>query len=520
MPCNSYVLGVDIGTFSSKGVLVKLDGTVVASHSVPHDVKIPRLGFAEHDAERDWWGDFVKITRALLEKSQVDPGRILGVATSGIGPCVLPVDKEGHPLRPAILYGIDTRAFAEIEILMKMLGQERLLEGSGRKELTSQAAAPKILWIRRNEPDIFSKTRWFFTCHSYLIFKLTKRAVIDIYSAAGYAPMFNIFKCQWDPEIVQMMASQEVLPDLAWSYEVVGRVTRDASHETGLLEGTPVVAGTTDAAAEALSVGLNAVGDMMLMVGSSVFFILRTPVLMKSERFWVSNFVVPDFYTILGGMSTAGSITTWFRDNFGELELERQKTTGEDAFEQLAKLALKSSVGAKGLTVLPYFSGERTPFFDPTAKGVIFGLTLAHKKGDIYRAILESVAFGIKHNMDELIEEGAVPERIILAGGILKNELWTKIIADVCQREFEVPCQTIGASFGDAFLVALGVGHFKNISDVKEWAKIKGVVKPTTDEREIKIYEIKYQLFRQLYEQTKELMKKVHTLQEMLTISD
>lgn len=497
-------------------MLVRLDGTVIASHTEFHDVEIPKPGFVEHDAEKVWWGDFVKVTKAILQKSQIEPNQILSVATSGIGPCVLPIDKNGNPLRRAILYGIDTRASEEIEILERMLGEQKLFEITGRKHLTSQAAGPKVLWIKRNEPDVFKKARWFLTCQSYLVYKLTKRAIIDVYSAAGYAPMFDIFRCRWVPEIVQDLVPQGSLPELSWSFEIVGRVTREASTETGLVEGTPVVAGTTDAAAEALSVGLNDLGDMMLMVGSSVFFILRTLYLTKSNKFWVSNFVVPNFYTILGGMSTAGSITTWFRNNFGEIELEREKTIGKNAFEQLAELAMSSPVGAKGLIVLPYFAGERTPFYDPEAKGVIFGLTLAHKKADIYRALLESVAYGIRHNIEAMVEEGIIPQRIILAGGVLKNKFWRQLIADVCQRELEVPDQVIGASFGDAFLAAMGIGYFEEVSGIRKWVRIIEHIEQTHDEQQIKVYEMKYQLFKELYEQTRNLMKKVHDLQNML----
>ncbi len=182
-----YLLGVDIGTYSSKGVLVKPDGSVVASHVVPHGMANPKPGYFEHDAEEVWWHDFVEITRNLLNKSGIKPGEVAGIGISAIGSCVLPIDEEGKPLRPAILYGIDTRATKEIQHLERKLWKEYIFQTSGA-HLTSQASGPKILWIRNNEPDVFHSARWFLTSQSYLVYKLTGQPSIDIYTASGFVP--------------------------------------------------------------------------------------------------------------------------------------------------------------------------------------------------------------------------------------------------------------------------------------------------------------------------------------------
>lgn len=510
-----YVIGVDIGTYSSKGVLVALDGTIKASHSVNHGVEFPKPGFVEQDADKVWWHDFVLIVKALIEKGSIDPRDILAVGISGIGPCVLPIDGEGKPLRRGILYGIDTRATEEIEFLEQKIGIDKIVEITGRPKLGSQAAGPKILWIKRHEPDVFQKTRWFLTSQSYIVFRLTSKAVIDIYSAAGYAPLFDIFRRQWVPEIVNEILPIECLPDVFWSYEIVGYVTKEAAVETGLVEGTPVVAGTTDAAAEAISVGMSKMGDMMLMVGSSTFFVVRVPELTRSQNFWVSNFVEPSFFTVLGGTSTAGSLTKWFRDQFGEVEIEKQKTQGKDAYESLAELAEKSTVGSKGLIVLPYFAGERTPIHDPTSKGIIFGLTLAHTKGDIYRSVLEGVSYSIRHNLQEMSKEGVVPRRILLAGGVLKNPLWVKLIADITGFEMNIPNQLIGASFGDAFLAAMGIKEFESVQEIEKWVKVRSRVQPDVSWK--RVYDIKYQVYLELYKRTKDLMEIIHKLQDELS---
>lgn len=503
---NRFLVGVDIGTYSSKGVLVKTDGTVVASHTVPHGMDMPKPGYFEHDADQVWWHDFVVITKNLLSSSGIDPKQILGIGTSAIGSCVLPIDENGKPLRPGILYGIDTRASTEIEYLERELGKHEIFRTSG-SHLSSQASGPKVLWIRNHEPEIYQKTRWFLTSEAYLVHKLTGKASIDIYTAGGYAPLYDVRSREWISEAAELITPLERLPKAYWSYEIVGEVTAEAAQETGLAEGTPVVAGTTDAAAEAVSAGVAEFGDMMLMFGSSIFFIMKTAELIKTQSFWSSNFLEEGSFAFLGGMSTSGSLTTWFRDQLAHYEIEKEKEGGENAYAVLASLASASPIGSNGLIALPYFEGERTPLHDPKAKGVWFGLSLKHTKGDIYRAILEGVAFGIRHNVEVMGEEGVQPARILAVGGGTKNPLWLQIVADVCNIDLVVPEQQIGASYGDAFLAATGVGLFKDLSEIKQWVRIKETIHPNLESR--KLYEINYQIFRDLYASTKHIMHRL-----------
>jgi len=498
-----YLIGVDIGTYSSKGVIVRPDGSVIASDTQPHGLDMPRPGFVEHDADKVWWHDFVTIVRNLLQKTGVKPKEILAIGTSAIGPCVLPIDDHGNPLRPAILYGIDTRATREIKYLERQLGRDTIFKISGLN-LSSQASGPKILWIRNHEPEVYKRARWFLTSEAYLVYKLTGKTSIDIYTAASYAPLYNTTMQKWDKQAADWITPLDRLPEAYWSYEVVGRVTDEAARETGLAAGTPVVAGTTDAAAEAISAGVADFGDMMLMLGSSVFFIMKTAELYKTHNFWTANFLEDGAFSFLGGMSTSGSLTTWFRDQFAQMEIADENKGGEDAYAKLAKLAAASPVGARGLVALPYFEGERTPIHDPKAKGVWFGLTLKHSKGDIYRALLEGVAYGIRHNFEVMKEEGVHPKRVIAVGGGTKNPLWLQIISDVGNIELEVPEQQIGASYGDAFLAATGIGLFQSLSEIKRWVRVKEIIKPNPQNKAV--YDVYYPVFRGLYKRTKSLM--------------
>ncbi len=499
----SYFLGVDIGTYSSKGVLVREDGRTVASHAVPHGIQMPLPGHFEQDADGVWWRDFVLITRELLRNSAADPRQISAIGTSGIGPCVLPVDQRGRPLRPGILYGIDSRAGEEIAYLENVLGREEIFNRSAA-HLSSQAAGPKVLWIRNHEPEVFRQARWYLTSQAYLVYRLTGQPSIDVYTAGYYAPLYDVHQQGWVAEAASQIVPIEHLPQVYWSHAVVGTVTAPAARETGLAEGTPVIAGTADAAAEALSVGMANAGDMLLMFGSSIFFILQTEALAPTERFWISNFLQKGTFALAGGMSTAGSLTTWFRDQFAPAESAAEADGGQNAYAALAAAAEGSPIGANGLVALPYFEGERTPLHDPKARGMWFGLRLSHTRADLYRAILESVAFGIRHNLETMAEGGMRPGRILVGGGGAQNRLWMQIAADVCGADLVVPDQTAGASFGDAFLASMGSGLHKDLSDISRWVSPKEVIlhNPQNHDR----YRLYYQIYRDLYTSTKVLM--------------
>ncbi len=272
---SELLLGIDIGTSSTKGVLARPDGEVVATAERPHELSLPRPGWAEHDAEKVWWDDFVSICRELLD--QADDG-VAAVCTSGIGACLLPADEAGSPLRPAILYGIDTRAEREVEELNERYGEENLLERCG-SVLTTQAVGPKLLWLRRNEPEVWEKTRKFFMANSFIAWRLTGEYVLDHHSASQCDPLYDVREYRWIAEWAEEIAPGLPLPRLLWPAEVVGEVTLEASEATGIPAGTPVAAGTIDAWSEGASVGVQDPGDLMLMYGTTMFMIevLREP---------------------------------------------------------------------------------------------------------------------------------------------------------------------------------------------------------------------------------------------------
>ncbi|MDH3452616.1 MAG: FGGY-family carbohydrate kinase, partial [Gammaproteobacteria bacterium] len=457
----TYTLGIDIGTFESKGVLVDANGLIVASAAKPHEMLVPQPGWAEHRPREDWWDDFKHIARSLLDETGIAPGDVKAVACSAIGPCMLPVDAAGEPLMNAVLYGVDNRAEREVEELTQRIGEDVLLDRCGNA-LTSQSIGPKILWLQRHRPEIFAQAAKILSSTSYLVFRLTGEYVIDHYTAANFSPLYIVDELDWSSELADDIVPLDALPRLAWSTEIAGYLTPAAARETGLAEGTPVTAGTIDAAAEALSVGVTRPGDMMLMYGSTIFIITLTDARVRDPRLWYAPWLLEGQHASMAGLATSGTLTHWFRDQAAR-DLDPAA-----AFATLAEEAASSPPGAKGLLLLPYFSGERTPIHDPFAKGCLFGLNLTHTRGDIYRALLEGIAHGTNHVFETYREVGQAPTRVLAVGGGTKNRIWCQSTSDICSVDQIVCEKTLGASFGDAFLAAVAVGSAA-IDDVADW---------------------------------------------------
>ncbi|MCX7889932.1 MAG: FGGY-family carbohydrate kinase [Rhodobacteraceae bacterium] len=488
-----YTLGCDIGTFESKGVLVDGTGRVVAQAARPHRMLVPRPGWAEHRPEEDWWGDFVFIVRRLLAESQVPPEAIACIATSAIGPCMLPVDEAGRPLMNGVLYGVDTRAAAEIEDLTAAIGAERILAACGNA-LTSQSVGPKILWLKRNHPDLHARTARILTSTSFLTFRLTGEAVIDHYTAAGFSPLYDVNRLDWTEALAPGIIPLDRLPRLMWSGEIAGHVTPAAARETGLAPGTPVTCGTIDAAAEAVSVGVARPGDMMMMMGSTIFIIALTEGPVRDPRLWYAPWLFPGRHASMAGLATSGTLTHWFRDTLA------RELPADQAWDLLADEAANSVPGANGLICLPYFSGERTPIHDPKARGAFFGLNLSHGRGDLYRGAIDGIAFGTRHVIETYAETGQRPARIRAVGGGTRNRLWLQTTSDAAGIAQEVCARTVGASYGDAFLAALAVGA-AGPDDIHRWNPVAGTVVPASSD----VLEARYRQFRALYVATREI---------------
>ncbi|MGZ4639633.1 MAG: FGGY-family carbohydrate kinase [Actinomycetes bacterium] len=471
------VVGLDIGTSSSKGVLVDLAGRVLASAVREHTVSRPAPGHVEMDAAI-WWNEFVSLARELLTAADAD---VVAVGVSGMGPCVLLTDDADAPLRPAILYGVDTRSTAQIDRLERELGAEEILRRCG-SALTTQAAGAKIAWVADEEPELFARARRLYMPSSWLVQRLTGAYVLDHHSASQCTPLYDTLQLGWYEPWVAHVAPMLELPELRWSGEAAGTVTAEAAAVTGLPAGVPVITGTIDAWAEAVSVGAHEVGDHMLMYGTTMFLVHTVPAPLTHPSLWGTVGALPGTRNLAGGMATSGAVTGWLRDLFGSPD-----------FAQLLQLADAAGPGANGLLMLPYFAGERTPIMDPQARGVIAGLTLSHTRGDLYRSALEATAFGVRHNVETIEAAGGDIRRVVAVGGGTQGGLWTRVVSDVTGREQEIRENSVGASYGGALLAAQLVGE----ASIDRWNPVREVIRPDPATRQQ--YDETYDLYRRLY---------------------
>jgi xylulokinase len=365
------LLGIDMGTGSTKGVLVDTSGSVIASETIAHSMNLPRPGWAEVDAEAMWWREVCEISAALI--AQMPSGAALaGMCVSGVGPCLVLCDQNLTPLRPAILYGIDTRAIDEIASLTAEFGEQNILDRAGTL-LSSQAVGPKLEWVRRHEPQVFERAAGWYGSNSYVAAKLTGEYVMDHHTASQCDPLYATREFDWNHEWAQRICGHLPLPRLVWPSDVVGAVSPAAAAATGVPAGTPVAAGTVDAYSEAFSVGVRRPGDQMLMYGSTMFLVQIIDEYYSDPTLWTTAGVDHQSLALAAGTSTAGSLIGWL-----------QRVTGGASFEDLMAEAQSVPPGSEGLLVLPYLAGERTPVLDPQARGVLAGLTLRHGRGHLF----------------------------------------------------------------------------------------------------------------------------------------
>jgi xylulokinase len=512
MKNNQYFLGIDIGTYSSKGVLTNGEGEVICRASVPHGMENPRLNYYEHDADAVWWHDFCAISKSLIKSANISPTEIRAVGGSTLGSDCLPVDREGNPLRKAILYGIDARSDKEIRELTEYYGKEKVKELFGRPIVSGDVAA-KILWIKHNEPEIYQKTYKFLTGSSFLTEKLTGEYVIDRFlGIASFRPFYRE-----DGSIREEMCEPICRPDqLAEGRvvtDIIGVVTAAAAAETGLAEGTPVITGTGDSTAEAISIGVLAPDDMMVQFGSSLFYYCCTDHMVKDDRVRGNTFTIPGTYSVAGGTNNAGTLQKWYRDLYFPDLLEEERQGGRNAYAAMMDGMDSISPGSEGLITIPYFAGERTPVNDPDARGMVIGLTNKHTRTHLYRSCLESIAFSVAQHVQIFRDNGLNPQKIMAAGGGTKNLLWMQMVADICGLPVHIARETEGASYGDALMAAIGCGYYKDFKSLKKVIKVSQVLTPDWEKH--KAYQPYYHLFEELYRENCGNMHQLAALQKI-----
>ncbi|MCS7281888.1 MAG: xylulokinase [Anaerolineae bacterium] len=482
-----FFMGIDVSTTATKALLISADGAVVGVASSEYAYETPRPMWTEQHPHL-WWAATVDSIRRVLAESGVKPADIKGIGLTGQMHGLVLLDEKGEVLRPAILWN-DQRTAAECDEIRARLGKERLIQITGNDALTG-FTAPKILWVRNHEPEVFRRARHILLPKDYVRYRLTGEYAIDKADGAGTI-LFDLRKRDWSSEVLDALEiNPEWLPPTFEGPQITGGVTSEAAEETGLKAGTPVVAGGGDQSAQAVGVGAVEPGVVALTLGTSgvVFASTQEPFIEPQGRLHAFCHAVPGRWHLMGVMLSAGGSLRWYRDTVAP---------GTD-FDALLKPAGEVPPGCEGLLFLPYLTGERTPHPDPLARGAFVGLTVRHTLAYMTRAVLEGVAFGLRDSF-ELMKESGLKEitQVRASGGGARSSLWRQILADVLGVELVTVNTTEGAAYGAALLAAVGAGAFPDVpSACSAVIRITGrtVPGPATS-----FYEDMYPLYRALY---------------------
>lgn len=486
-----YLLGIDVGTTGVKILLVDRDGGIKGSITEEYPLLTPRPGWAEQNPS-DWWKATVKGIKKLLDRAEIKSGEIKGIGLTGQMHGSVFLNSKGDVVHPAILW-CDQRTAKECEEITKRVGKEKVFEITSNPVLTG-FQAPKIVWLRKNYPDVYKNVSKILLPKDYIRFCLTGVFATDVADASGTS-LFDVRKRRWSEEILKALdIPSSLLPECFESPEITGYITEGVAKLTGLEEGTPVVAGAGDQAAGGVGSGIVEEGLVSVSLGTSgvVFAHLEDVFVDPEGRLHTFCHAVPGKWHIMGVMLSAGGSFRWLRDTF----------FGKDmSYTVMTDMAEKVPPGSEGLIFLPYLTGERCPYPDPDARGVFFGISLKHRKEHFVRAVMEGVAFGLKDSIS-IMKKTGVPEgrKFRLTGGGAKSDLWCRIIADVFAGAAVRLRVEEGPSFGAAILAGVGVGIY---NDVRTACKklIKEEEKTfIPDKKNCEIYEKFYTLYGALYQ--------------------
>lgn len=503
----NYLLGIDIGTTSTRALIINEDGALVASSTRDYPLYTPKPGWAEQNP-KDWWKATVLAIKEILSNSKVAPSDIACIGLSGQMHGSVFLDKDGEVIRPAILWN-DQRSYSQCEEIYRIFGYEGFIKLSYNKALPGFTAS-KILWLREEEPQNYKKVYKILLPKDYIRYKLSGKYVTEVSDAAGTVLM-DIPKRAWSDEILKGLGiKKELLPDVYESHEITSRVSKEASLATGLLEGTPIAGGGSDNAAGAVGSGIVREGIISDSIGTSgvVFATSDKPLYDNQGRVHSFIHAVPGKWHLTGvTLSAAGSLK-WYYEAFGpSMEIE-EKFPSLKGYELLNKEAEKVPPGSEGLIFLPYLSGERSPHGDPHARGVFFGISYVHTRDHFVRAIMEGVAFSQFDCLSLMKEVGISSDKVVIFGGGAKSKVWRKIIADVLGLKIVTLNVEEGPAYGAALIAGVGCGVYNSVEEAVD-KTIKEVAEVNPDNKNVKKYKEFYKLYRSLYEDLKQEFKRL-----------
>lgn len=495
---SDYLLGIDLGTSSCKTALLTIEGKVFCSSIMEYPTHFPKKDWAEQQSDK-WWYALVNTVKKILDDTGINPSKIIGVGIDSQGSVVLPVDKRGETLRPGLIW-MDRRSEKQCKWIDENL-KETLWKINGNHNDPSNIA-PKILWIKDNEPDVYKNTYKFLHANGYLVFKLTSKFSMDI-SEGGLTQLFDTKNGCWSEELINgCEIDDSKLPDIYKCFEVVGSVTREAANITGLKEGTPVVAGSMDMVASALGTGVYLQGQAYVAAGT----VVAAGVCLQKPKFnsalHIYHHIIPDMWLTAAGVDFGGGGLRWFNDLIKE----------NNDYSEINKLVHMEQQINNLLVFLPYMVGQRAPLWNSNTRGVIFGLNPYTKKEELIRMFMEGSAFGLRYILDIIEQTGLNIEDIRMTGGCTRIKIWPQIFANIIKKNIAIYNDIDVALLGSAITAGYGVGVYRNFNYILSNFPIKKMYYPELDKN--KLYESLYNIYHRLYDHIKEEFDLLAEVQE------
>ncbi|MTK09353.1 MAG: FGGY-family carbohydrate kinase [Hungatella sp.] len=497
-----YLLGIDVGTSASKIAVFDRNGTVLETATGEYEVYYPQTGWAEQDPD-EWWRVICSTMKYIFSKSQIKPEEIAGIGIDGQSWSAIAVDKEGSVLANTPIW-MDTRADDICRELSEKVGEQRIFEVAGNSLQPSYSTA-KIIWYQRNMPQVYENIYKILQSNSYIAYRLTGQMTQDLSQGYGFH-CFDMHTGTWDQAMCEALGiPMGILPDIHPCHEIIGTVTKEAAAQSGLAEGTPVVAGGLDAACGTLGAGVIHAGETQEQGGQAGGMSICIDSYKADPRLILSCHVVPGKWLLQGGTTGGGGAMRWLEKEFGAFEREEGRRTGKSSLDLFNEEAGNVAPGSDGLIFLPYMAGERSPLWNPYAKGVYYGMDFGKTKGHFIRAVMEGVAMSLRHNLEVAAEAGASVDVLRAMGGSANSLLWTQIKSDVTGKPVIVPSSDTATTLGAAILAGVGVGIYEDFEEaVKLTVENKRYHVPNQADRNI--YDRNYRKYLSLYEHLKDMM--------------
>ncbi len=488
------VLGIDIGTTSTIGILISLPDQVLATASRPVVLSSPHQSWAEEDPEQ-WWHNVCELIPELIETAGIDRNDILSVGVTGMLPAVILIDDEGRVLRPSIQQS-DGRCGKEVLEIALEIPESEFIKKSGNG-INQQLVAAKLRWIEKNEPDVFSKIDTVFGSYDYINWQLTDEKAIE-QNWALEAGFVDISTWELSDDLIALgHIPRTAIPHKTISHEVLGNISERAATATGLPIGIPVVGGAADHIASAYAAGISNPGDVLLKFGGATDILIATRQAVPDPRMFLDHHLIPGQFMPNGCMASGGSALNWFIKTLAIGEREAAQAAGLSLHQHMDRISGETPAGADGVQIIPYFLGEKTPIHDPDARGVIQGLSLNHDLRHMWRALLEGFGYAFRNHIEVFNDMGHPTTRYLASDGGSNSRLWVQICADILQQPIQLLSGHPGSCLGAAWMAALGAHVTEDWNGVTRFVQYGDKIEPNPVNA--KLYDQEYKRFRNSY---------------------